>query len=184
MIVSQGGAMKNWKYAIVALLASAGTQAAPPILGASSPMPPAGGARQLVKYPPDVKAHTLANMRGHLEAVGAIMDAMATGKYDQAADIADARLGMNSPGAAGCRPHAAAGMAGMMASDGAHMDHMMSRFMPPGMRELGQNMHRSANTFAAAAREAAKSGNAAPAMAALSTVLHNCAACHARYRLN
>lgn len=177
--------MKNWKYVIVALLASGSTLAAPPVVGISSTMSPTREARQLVKYPPEVKAHTLANMRGHLEAVGAIMDAMARGKYGEAADIADARLGMNSPGAAACRPHAAKGaMAGTTMSGGGHLDHMMSRFMPRHMRELGQNMHRSANAFSAAARKAAKSGNAAPAMAALATVLRNCAACHARYRLN
>ena len=139
--------------------------------------------RQLVIYPDKLKVHVLENMRGHLKAIADIMDALSNGKYDLAANIADARLGMNSTGAAGCRMKDANGAMGMM-NEASKLDHKMSMLMPDAMKQLGQNMHKSANEFATIARDVAKSGNDAAAVAALGNVVKQCVACHAAYRLN
>lgn len=177
--------MKDFKLVLIAALVAIGTSARAEDLAnpASNAAATAGDPRQMVNYPPELKAHTLANMRGHLKTLAQITDALSQGKYEEAADLADARLGMGSDGAAGCRTDDPHGMAGMM-SHSAHLDHMMSQMMPAHMRELGQNMHRSANDFASVARGAAKSGNGAAALAALGKVMEQCAACHASYRLN
>ncbi len=139
--------------------------------------------RELVNYPPEVKVHMLDNMRGHLQTLAQITGALSKGQYNEAAELADARLGMGSETAAGCRPGDMHNMLPMQA-ESSHLDHQMSLLMPEGMRKLGQAMHRSANEFATIARDAAKSGNPAAPLAALGRIEENCAACHAHYRLN
>jgi len=139
--------------------------------------------RQLLNYPPDVRAQALANMREHLQALADIMGAFANAKYTEAADIADARLGMDSPNATGCKVEGMdMKMTSMTPTD--HLNHRMAQLMPEGMRELGQNMHRSANEFAEKAREADKnSKNATVAAIALAKIAQQCVACHQSYRM-
>jgi len=55
--------------------------------------------------------------------------------------------------------------------------------MPPGMRDIGTAMHRSASRFAVEAQSASVSNDVRPALAALGTVMQQCVACHATYRL-
>jgi len=141
----------------------------------------AGDGRQLVNFPPEMRAHTLANMRDHLQALSEILTAMASGQYAKAARIADARLGMASPSAEGCKAPEA--IASLQMSDPANMDHQMSQVMPESMRKIGLEMHQSASAFAVAATKAGKTGNAKPALAALSRVTQQCTACHAAYRV-
>ncbi len=136
-------------------------------------------SRQWVNYPPEVRAHTLANMRGHLRALAEIMDAFASAKYAEAADIADRRLGMSSPGAAGCRMEEINKM-----SESDHLDHQMQLLMPEKMRELGQNMHKAANEFAVKARDADKNSKDTTAAAiSLARIVQQCVACHENYRM-
>ena len=118
--------------------------------------------RTAVAFPPPMKAETLANMRDHLLALQEIQQALAAGRFDEAAGIAEKRLGMSS-----LQRHGA---------------HDVGRFMPEGMREAGTQMHRSASRFAAAATDAAVSNDVKPALAALAQVTGSCVACHAAYR--
>lgn len=138
----------------------------------------ASDGRQIVKFPAEMRTHTLANMRGHLQALSEILEAMSSAQYAKAAQIADSRLGMESPGAAGCK--AGSGATNMPMPD---MDRQMALYMPPEMRNLGQRMHQSANEFAIKANESEKTRDPGPAFAALSRVTANCVACHAAYRL-
>jgi len=144
-------------------------------------------SRELLNYPPDVRIHALANMRRHLQTLSEIMDAFANGKYAEAADIADSRLGMDSSGAAGCRPDTmkmkmSMKMTPMTEAD--HLNHEMALLMPEKMRELGQNMHKSANDFAAKAREAEKdSKQIKNAEIALAKIPQHCVACHEVFRM-
>ena len=142
-------------------------------------------SRQLLNYPPDVRVHALANMRRHLQALAEIMDAFANAKYIEAAEIADTRLGMDSSGAAGCRPDTLKmDMKTMPMSEFDHLNHQMALLMPEKMRELGQNMHRSANEFAVKARDAGKdSKNVTAAAVALAKIAQQCAVCHESYRM-
>lgn len=137
--------------------------------------------RQLVNFPPEMRLHTLANMRDHLAALSEILDAMATAHYAKAARIASTRLGLESPSAAGCKPAPAAD-APMMSRPG-DMDHQMAKFMPEGMRNIGLEMHTAASTFAAEALKANGTHNTQPALAALSRVMQQCAACHSSYKV-
>lgn len=125
------------------------------------PLPP--DTRMLVKFPPGLAEHTLTNMRDHLLALQQINDAMAKGKFDEAARIAEARLGMSSLGL-----HGAADVA---------------PFMPRGMQDAGSSMHRAASRFAIEAQNAAVTGELRPAFGALADVINGCVGCHAGYRL-
>jgi hypothetical protein len=65
-----------------------------------------------------------------------------------------------------------------------HLNHHMAMLRPDKMRELGQNMHMSANEFAFQARDAEKnSQNVKVAAVALAKITQNCVACHEVYRM-
>jgi len=136
--------------------------------------------RQAVNFPPEMREHTLSNMRDHLQALSEILTAMSGAQYARAASIATTRLGLDSPSAAGCKSEAAGAP---LISKPDSMEQQMAQFMPDGMRSFGLEMHKSASAFAAAAAKAGKSGNARPALAALSRITEQCAACHAAYKL-
>lgn len=149
-------------------------------MGHQQPMAGSDG-RQLVHFPPEMRQHTLANMRDHLEALSEILDAMSAGQYTKASLIAGTRLGMDSPSAEGCK--AEAPISAPQQSKPAQMDHQMALFMPEAMRKLGLSMHQAASDFAAEAAKAQKTGNPTPALAALSKVTQQCSACHASYKV-
>lgn len=119
--------------------------------------------RQEVAFPPEMKQHTLSNMRDHLLALQEMQSALAQQAYDRAAELAEQRLGMSSLG--------------------LHGAHEVSKFMPRGMQDAGTAMHRSASRFALAARDVSATGDLGPALAAMSEVMGACVACHAGYRL-
>ena len=119
----------------------------------------ADDARQLVELPARMQQHMLANMRDHLATLDRVLAQLAAGEGDQAADLAEARLGMSS-----LDSHGAGHMAG---------------FMPAEMQAIGTGMHKAASRFARVARE----GEPLAAYAALQEVTAACVACHAGYRL-
>jgi hypothetical protein len=122
-----------------------------------------GEERKLVRFPEEMRQHTLSNMRDHLLAIAEIQEALAQGALDRAAGISEKRLGMTS-----------------LAAHGAHE---ASKFMPQGMQEIGSAMHRNASRFALAAQDASASGDLRPALRALAQVTQSCVACHATYRV-
>jgi len=115
--------------------------------------------RVLVELPEMMEQHMLANMRDHLTAIHEILVYLDGGDLDEAADVAEYRLGMSS-----------------LESHGA--SHM-AKFMPEGMREAGTTMHRAASRFALKAQE----GDVLPSYKALSEITAACVACHAGYKV-
>ncbi len=124
---------------------------------------PAPDGRVAVRFPVQLREHTLANMRDHLLALAQIQEALSRNALDAAGKIAEERLGMTS-----LKLHGA---------------HEVSKYMPKGMQEAGTAMHRSASQFALEAQNASVTGDLKPALAALSKVTQACVACHAGYRL-
>ena len=116
-------------------------------------------SRQLVELPEMMQQHMMSNMRDHLVTINEILINMANDKIDQAAEIAESRLGMSS-----LKSHGASHMA---------------KFMPEGMQQIGTRMHRAASRFALKAQE----GEALPAYSALSEITSACVACHSNYRI-
>lgn len=116
-----------------------------------------------VKFPDELREHTLANMRDHLLALAQIQDALAAGEYDEAGKIAEQRLGMSS----------------LI----AHNAHEAAKYMPQGMQDAGTAMHRGASRFAVELQKTAVSEDLKPALAALAETTRACVACHAGYRL-
>jgi cytochrome c556 len=123
----------------------------------------AADPRQRVEMPAPMQEHILANMRDHLVAMGEIQAALAAGKYNEAADIAEKRIGMSS-----LQGHGASHMA---------------PFMPKPMQDIGTNMHRAASRFARTTQEAAVTNDIPRALGALAELTQQCNACHAGYRL-
>jgi hypothetical protein len=123
----------------------------------------AADTRQPVEMPAMMREHMLANMRDHLAALSEIQSALAAGKYDQAADVAEQRIGMSS-----LERHGASHMA---------------PYMPKAMQDIGTNMHRAASRFARAAQEAGVAKEPARAIGALAEVTQQCVACHASFKV-
>ena len=120
--------------------------------------------RELVHFPAPLRDHTLASMRDHLLTLQRIQEALAAGQYDAAAKLAEQRLGLSS--------------------FGLHEAHEVAKYMPKGMAEAGNAMHRAASRFAVTAQTAGATGDVKPALAALSQVTMACVSCHAGYRLH
>ncbi|MDQ1363002.1 MAG: hypothetical protein QG652_862 [Pseudomonadota bacterium] len=140
-------------YFITALLLSAFT----------TPLQAADDLRQRVELPPMMRLHMMSNMRDHLLAFAEIQQALANNAFDQAADIAETRLGMTS-----LKAHGAEHMAG---------------FMPKAMQDTGNNMHHAASQFAVIAQNSAVTGDMKAPLAALAAITQQCVACHTAFRV-
>jgi len=116
-------------------------------------------SRELVKFPEMMQQHMMANMRDHVVALNEILEFMGNNQPDNAADVAENRLGMSS-----LDNHGASHMASMM---------------PKGMQAAGTSMHRAASRFALKAEE----GDLLPAYKALSDITAACVSCHTAYRI-
>jgi len=130
----------------------------------TAPAAPKTDARQLVKFPEPMRLHTITSMRDHLLALQEIDVALSKSDFDNAARIAEQRLGMSSLG--------------------LHGAHDIAPYMPQGMQDIGTQMHRSASRFAVEAQNASVANDVRPALAAMGTVMQQCVACHAAYRLH
>lgn len=119
--------------------------------------------RLLVKFPDQMRVHTISNMRDHLLALQEIDVALSKNDFESAATVAEQRLGMSS-----LETHGAAHMA---------------PFMPQAMQEIGTRMHRAASRFAIEAQSAGVSNDVRPALGALGDVMQQCVACHSTFRL-
>jgi hypothetical protein len=125
---------------------------------------PVSPERELVELPGPMREHMLANMRDHLLALHEIQNALAHNQEDNAAKIAEQRLGLTSLK--------------------AHGAHELAKFMPEGMRAIGSEMHSSASRFVIEAQNAGVTDDLRPALDALAKVTAQCVACHAAYRLH
>ena len=124
----------------------------------------ADDGRQTVQLPDMMREHMLSNMRDHLLALEEITRYLANQQYDEAAEVAENRLGMSS----------------MDLHGASHL----GKFMPKEMGAIGTNMHRAASRFALAAQDAEIEGGLNKAFSALSEVMQQCVACHAGYKVH
>lgn len=122
--------------------------------------------RELVKLPAPLQEHMLGNMRDHLATLNAILGDVADGKYDAAAKVAEARLGMSSLSLHGA----------------AHL----APYLPKPMQGIGTAMHHAASRLVIVLQDASVNPTA-EAMRdinrALYAVTTACEACHASYRV-
>jgi cytochrome c556 len=123
-------------------------------------------ARQMVRLPPPMQEHMLANMRDHLSTLNDILGDVAEGKYEDAAKLAEQRLGMSSLAAHGA----------------AHL----APFMPQQMQDIGTGMHHAASRLVIVLQNAA-TGPGEQSIREVNGALHEvtstCAACHASYKI-
>ena len=115
--------------------------------------------RVLVKLPAPMQEHMLGNMRDHLQTLDQITRALAEGRWSDAAEAAEKRLGVSS-----------------LAAHGA--EHM-APYMPKPMQAIGTAMHRAASDFAVHAAE----GDLQQSVKQLGAITQQCVACHAAYRI-
>ncbi|WP_456393771.1 hypothetical protein [Nitratifractor sp.] len=115
--------------------------------------------RIAVSLPLTLREHMLASMRDHLETIHAILKALNNGKFDEAARLAESKLGMSSLGLHGAK--------------------RAGRYMPEGMRRAGLALHKAATRFALKAQEEDLPGS----YRALEEMTATCVACHAAYRV-
>jgi cytochrome c556 len=123
-------------------------------------------ARQFVKLPEHMQEHMLGNMRDHLATLNEIIGDLSGGKFDDAAKIAEQRLGMSS----------------LTAHDAAHM----APFMPKPMQDMGTGMHHAASRLVIVLQDASITPSV-QAMQDINRTLHEvtsaCTSCHSAYRI-
>jgi hypothetical protein len=122
--------------------------------------------RELVRLPEPMQEHMLGNMRDHLATLNEIIGNVADEKFDEAAKLAEQRLGMSSLGLHGA----------------AHM----APFMPRPMQDIGTSMHRAASRLAIVLQDTSVSptlDTMRDVNRALHEVTTTCTACHAGYRI-
>ena len=123
-------------------------------------------ARQLVRLPEPMQEHMLSNMRDHLVSLNEIIGDVADGKLDEAAKVAEQRLGMSS----------------LTAHDAAHM----APFFPKPMQDMGTSMHHAASQLVIVLQNAAVTPGA-QSMQEINRALHEmtsaCTSCHTAYRI-
>ncbi len=123
-------------------------------------------SRELVKLPPPMQEHMLGNMRDHLATLNEIIGDVANGKYDEAAKVAEQRLGMSSLSLHGA----------------AHL----APYFPKTMQDIGASMHHAASRLVIVLQDASTAPTA-EAMRNINRALYevttNCEACHAGYRI-
>ena len=98
------GAPRRWAFASIVLLFAAILTGASLAWGQHSQHgsggPGAAGSikddREFVRFPDELRQHTLTNMRDHLLALQEIQEAIARGQEAAASRIAEQRLGMSS----------------------------------------------------------------------------------------
>jgi len=123
-------------------------------------------ARELVRLPGPMQEHMLANMRDHLVTLNAIVGDVADGKFDEAAKLAEERLGMSSLGLHGA----------------AHM----APLMPQPMQDLGTAMHHAASRLAIVLQDTSVSPSLETmrdVSRSLNEVMTACVTCHSHYRI-
>ena len=128
--------------------------------------PAADDVREQVRLPAMMREHMLGNMRDHLLTLNQILGDVSDAKFDAAAKIAEARLGMSS----------------LTFHDAEHM----APFMPKPMQEMGTSMHRAASRLVIVLQDAAVTPDAdslRKVAGALHAVTTACTSCHASYRL-
>jgi len=136
------------------------------LLAADTGLALAQDGRQLVRLPEPMQEHMLSNMRDHLATLDEIIGDVAQAKYDEAARLAEQRLGMSSLSAHGA----------------AHM----APFMPQQMQEIGTSMHHAASRLVIVLQNAATAASEQSIRevnGALHDVTSACVACHASYKV-
>lgn len=122
----------------------------------------AADTRLMVAMPAEAREEMRAEMLDFQVALHDIVAALAAGRYAEAADIAETRVGVSAMGRhRNAPPNARPGM-----------------HMPNEMHAIARGMHVSATEFSKVAR----TGDTAKALGALGTVTGACVACHRSYR--
>ena len=118
--------------------------------------------RQLIQMPIEARIEMRAEMLDFQSSLHQIVDALASGKFVAAGDVAEANIGVSAMGRhRNSPPNARPGM-----------------FMPNDMHMIARNMHFAASEFAKTAR----TGDLAKSLVALQPVMGACVACHRSYR--
>jgi hypothetical protein len=122
--------------------------------------------RALVRLPPPMQEHMLANMRDHLATLNEIIGDIADDKFDAAAKVSESRLGMSSLSLHGA----------------AHL----APYLPQPMQDIGTSMHHAASRLVIVLQDASITPTV-DAIREVNRALHEvtsaCEACHAAYRV-
>jgi hypothetical protein len=125
---------------------------------------PAPDSRQLLEMSAPARNTLRIEMMERLQALQLIMQAIASGKPQDAAQVAKAGIGMGV----------------MMRHNNRAPDAIPRNYMPEGMKPLSRQSHMLGEELA----EALSSGDRQRIDHKLGEVLGNCVACHNLYRIN
>jgi hypothetical protein len=123
--------------------------------------------RIAAKMPARLVAQFKEAMRGYLVTLSKMQTQMGAGDYLAASTTAEETLGETA--------HAKL--------QALRPVPELVKYLPPGMRAMGDTLHTAASQFALASKQAATGGDTGKAWTAMAKILDSCVACHAAYRL-
>ena len=103
----------------------------------------------------EMKQHQLSNMREHVKAIKNIVDLMAENRFEEASEVAHAKLGLTP-----------------------EMEAMCDMFDNKDFRKLGRSFHRSGDVLG----DALQTRDVKASLQALNKTMQYCVDCHAAFR--
>jgi len=134
--------------------------------------------REFVEMPPQAKTMFLKGMRGHMESLDLIIEALAENDLTEAANISETTLGTGQGGKRQCEDESE-GKKKHQQSSHKGKEKGFGKFMPKEMKMMGMQLHIAADEFADVARE----GNMGEAYKSLRNISAACVACHQSYQV-
>jgi len=134
--------------------------------------------REVVDMPPQAKTMFLKNMRGHMESLDLIIEALGENDLTEAAVLAEMTMGSGHNKKRQCEGEEE-GKKQHQQSSHQGKEKGFGKFMPKEMKMMGMQLHIAANDFADVARE----GNMGEAYKSLRNISAACVACHQSYQV-
>lgn len=148
--------------------------------------------RQVIEVPEEIKEIFLQEMRGHLDNLNEITLAISAGDFDNAAFVAETKMGFGYSFEAILRSYGMPEpeiekLVKQLAADNPGVDHLgLDQFLPPDAQAMATDFHKAALNFAKVARSVELPTTAEEyqkVFTALSETIDVCSACHSTFKV-
>lgn len=148
--------------------------------------------RQVIEVPEQIKTLFLEEMRGHLDNLNEITLALSAGDFDNAAFVAETKMGFGHALDVVLRSHGLPEpeikkIVTQLQADNPDLDRLgLDQFLPPQAQAMAVDFHKAALNFANVARRVELPTTAEEyqrVFTALSETIDVCSACHSSFRV-
>lgn len=158
----------------------------------ATPSPVIADDRQVIEVPEQIKTIFLEEMRGHLDNLNEITLAISAGDFDNAAFVAETKMGFGHSIDVVLRSHGLPEpeiekLVTQLSADNPDLDHLgLDQFLPADAQSMAIDFHKAALNFAKVARSVELPTTAEEYLkvfTALSETIDVCSACHSSFKV-